>query len=77
MSSIYGEGEDGIASSRSAAGSRAQGYKRGGDQPVSQGLSEEERYLLWQSNSFLNLEQLLNVLTAFEGWQAAMAKKPW
>ncbi|KAL8722535.1 MAG: hypothetical protein Q9225_001003 [Loekoesia sp. 1 TL-2023] len=76
VSSIYGEEEDSIAGNRSAAGSHSRGYKRGGDQPVSQGQSEEERYLLWQSNSFLNLEQLLNVLTAFEEWQTAMTKKP-
>ncbi|KAL8944080.1 MAG: hypothetical protein Q9216_000671 [Gyalolechia sp. 2 TL-2023] len=55
----------------------ARGYDRGRDQTINQkGYSEEKQYLFWRSNSFLNLEQLLNVLTAFEGWQAAMAKKP-
>lgn len=52
-------------------------HVKGGDRSVNQiGYFEQERYLYWQSNSFLNFEQLFNILRSLEGWQAAMAKKP-
>ncbi|KAL9030127.1 MAG: hypothetical protein Q9196_001718 [Gyalolechia fulgens] len=76
ISNIHDD-EETFAGERSFGASRVQGDERGSDQSVIQkGHSEEEGYLFWQSNSFLNLEQLLKVLTSFEAWQAAMAKKP-
>ncbi|KAI4166787.1 MAG: hypothetical protein LQ343_007748 [Gyalolechia ehrenbergii] len=76
ISNIHDD-EEPFAGGRSSGTSRVEDYDRRGDQFVTQkGHSEVERYLYWQSNSFLNFEQLLNVLTAFEEWQAAMAKKP-
>ncbi|KAL9593968.1 MAG: hypothetical protein Q9219_007290, partial [cf. Caloplaca sp. 3 TL-2023] len=73
ISNLNYEEEDG---SLHQATSRAGDYNQSRHQPIHRSRREEERYLLWQSSSFFNLEQLLNVLTAFEQWQAAIAKKP-
>ncbi|KAL8651950.1 MAG: hypothetical protein Q9210_002968 [Variospora velana] len=60
--------------SGASTSSRAAQYE--GDSSRNLYKPEKERYLLQQSNSFLNLEQLVQAMDAFEAWQAAMQKKP-
>ncbi|KAL8739074.1 MAG: hypothetical protein Q9181_000256 [Wetmoreana brouardii] len=69
LSSIYGVDEDGVLG-------RSHNYGRGGNKSTAQCQPEKEQYLLRQSNTFLNLEQLVNVLSALERWQAAAKEKP-
>ncbi|KAL8838045.1 MAG: hypothetical protein Q9170_002281 [Blastenia crenularia] len=76
VSKMYNDEENGIMGSHNSAVNRGRGYSLGDVQSASQDRSEEERYLFSQSNNFLNLERLLDVLTAFERWQVAMAKQP-
>lgn len=65
-----------MLSNQSRANSRTRASQRGGDKSRTLYRPENEQYLFQQSNSFLNLEQLVQVLNAFEGWQATIANKP-
>ncbi|KAL8680255.1 MAG: hypothetical protein Q9186_003551 [Xanthomendoza sp. 1 TL-2023] len=80
VSGIYDEDEDGMQGRRSShAHAHAHhpiGLERSGSRSMSYSQSEKERYLFKQSNTFLNLEQLILVLTALEGWQEEVDKKP-
>ncbi|KAI4173565.1 MAG: hypothetical protein LQ348_006552 [Seirophora lacunosa] len=70
------DGENGKLGNQSKANSRTRASQRGGDMSRTLYRPENEQYLFQQSNSFLNLEQLVQVLNAFEGWQATIANKP-
>lgn len=76
VSDIFDEEEDGMLGNEGSPISRARASRHGGDKFRDHDYPEKEQYLFQRSNSFLNFEQLLHLLGAFEGWQAAMENKP-
>ncbi|KAI4257137.1 MAG: hypothetical protein LQ352_001777 [Teloschistes flavicans] len=76
LSNVYRYDEDGMPGYHSASSSRGQDYSLKGYMPSIQRQPEKEMYLLRRSQTFLGLEQLLDVLTALERWQAEMKRKP-
>ncbi|KAL8781929.1 MAG: hypothetical protein Q9203_000543 [Teloschistes exilis] len=76
LSKIYQYDENSMLGYQSARSSRGQDYSLKGYMPSVQRQSEKELYLLQRSQTFLGLEQLLDVLTALERWQAEMKRKP-
>lgn len=76
LSQVYQYDENSMLGYQSASSSRGQDYSLKGYMPSVQRQSEKELYLLQRSQTFLGLEQLLDVLTALERWQAEMKRKP-
>ncbi|KAL8692435.1 MAG: hypothetical protein Q9218_002535 [Villophora microphyllina] len=76
LSNVYQDDEDGMLDCRGASSIRGQDYNRSGYRPSIQHQPKKELYLLQRSQTFLSLEQLLDVLTTIERWQAEMKRKP-
>ncbi|KAL8805297.1 MAG: hypothetical protein Q9182_002065 [Xanthomendoza sp. 2 TL-2023] len=78
ISGIYDEDEDGMQGRRSSNTYAHHPIRHGrsGSRSMRYSQTEREQYLFKQSNTFLNLEQLIHVLTALEGWQVEVDRKP-
>lgn len=76
VSGIDDGDEDGVPGDRSMNYHRPTGHGRNGSRSTAYGQMEKEQYLFRQSTTFLNLEQLIHVLTALEDWQVEVNEKP-
>lgn len=76
LSAVYQYDRDSMLGYQNSSSSCGQDYSLKGYMPSLQRQSEKELYLLRRSQTFLGLEQLLDVLTALQHWQAEMKRKP-